>query len=220
MPANPSIPLYLFAKAPEPGRVKTRMQPYLDPETCAALAAQMLEDSARQVSRFWPGRRILCVTPHAGHPHFDRLSREADFEVTEQIDADLGDRMIAAIASGLSQSGSAMVMGCDVPHLDGAILEQAWTWMQGGHNVIGPALDGGFYLLGCHGLPVPAFKGVEWGSSSVLETVVRQAKQGGMAFSVLPELQDIDRPSNLRWLAQQDNRYRRFIPDRVIGAHG
>ena len=87
MPANPSIPLYLFAKAPEPGRVKTRMQPYLDPDMCAALAAQMLDDSARQVSLFWPGRRILCVTPNSSHPQFDRLRREADFEVTEQIDA-------------------------------------------------------------------------------------------------------------------------------------
>lgn len=201
------IPLYLFAKAPEPGKVKTRMRPQLDNDACAALATRMLVQSASKVVRHWPGPRILCVAPTLDHPRFHELEQEQSFRLLKQIDAGLGDRMLAALADGLEQFGQAVVMGCDVPHIDGAILQQAWRLMQLGDNVIGPAEDGGFYLLGVNASPARAFTGIEWGGDQVASAVLRQGLEEGIAFTHLPTLRDIDRYDDLLWLVDRDIEY-------------
>lgn len=204
------IPLYLFAKAPEAGKVKTRIESYIGPQACAELALAMLQQSARKVAAFWPGTLVLCVTPTADIPAFEQLAEELGCGIEVQIGDGLGDRMINALNHGIFRAGKAVVMGCDVPQISEEILYDAWQALQAGEHVIGPAADGGFYMLGTDGLPKSVFDGVEWGGNQVLQKVVAQAQAAGHGFYTLSQLRDIDRYEDLVWLAAQNPGYEKF----------
>lgn len=208
---QPSIPLYLFAKAPVPGNVKTRLQPQLGSEGCAALAVQMLTQSIKKIANHWPGKFVLCVTPDQENSHFISLSDRYGCEVIRQTGSNLGDRMLGALGHGVAESGAAAVMGCDVPQITGRVIADAWKYMQQGENVLGPAIDGGFYLLGLHALRQEIFEGIEWGEDTVMDQLLRQAEQLGVGFRRLAILRDIDRWEDLKWLAAHDSRYAKYV---------
>lgn len=211
MADNPLVPLYLFAKQPLDGKVKTRMQPQLPPHKCIALAQMMLQQSVQKVAEYWPGRLVLCVTPSVEAEIFDRLSSAYNCECVAQIDANLGDRMLHALQQGIASGGKAAVMGCDVPHIPPAVLAQAHRHLQRGANVIGAAEDGGFYMLGVNQFKPQIFDGVDWGAESVSAQVITQAGECDMQFELLDTLRDIDRWHDLLWLARHDARYAEFI---------
>ncbi|MGB5705529.1 MAG: TIGR04282 family arsenosugar biosynthesis glycosyltransferase [Arenicellales bacterium] len=206
-----SIPLYLFAKAPVPGNVKTRLQPQLGSEGCAALAVQMLHQSVKKIANYWPGKFLLCVTPNQENSHFMSISDHYRCEVIRQTGSNLGDRMLGALGHGIAESGTAVVMGCDIPQITGRVLTDAWETMQQGENIVGPTIDGGFYLLGLHVLRQEIFEGIEWGGDTVLDQLFRQAKQVGVSFRRLAMLRDIDRWEDLKWLAAHDSRYSKYV---------
>ena len=220
-----AMPLYLMAKAPVPGEVKTRMAPRLGPEQSAQLAHLMLAQTVATACRHWPGVVTLCVWPDPDHPAFTRLADKHGIKVTTQIDADLGARMMAALKQGIADAGGAAVMGCDVPHCPGEILARAHALLVGGENPLGPAADGGFYLLGLRPgadadadetdveeSPLDAlFSGVRWGGSAQLDEVRARATVAGLRFCELPTLRDIDRYPDLEWLAGIDDAYKRFV---------
>lgn len=213
MVSNTDIPLYLFAKEPIAGKVKTRMRPHLSEQQCAELAGMMLAHSCQQVATHWPGRMILCVSPSVDAPIFTELAGKYRCDCELQVDANLGGRMRHVLQQGISQSGSAVVMGCDVPYIAAEVLVEAHRRMQQGVNVIGPALDGGFYLLGSDRIEAGMFESVEWGTSSVHKSVVKQSTNIGVGFHQLAVLRDIDRWPDLVWLAGRDSRYAGFTND-------
>ena len=210
---RPLIPLYLFAKAPVPGRVKTRMCPPLGDRQCAELACLMLEQSVKTVTDYWPGNVILCVTPDASHEAFSDCEKRYQLAVTEQIQGDLGARMGHALQQGLKASSAAVVMGCDVPYIDGEILRDTYHLLENGDNIVGPAEDGGFYLLGMHEFQDALFEGIAWGSDTVLPSLLDNAARLGQSIIKVETLRDIDRWPDLVWLAGHDSAYRHFIND-------
>lgn len=205
------LPLYLFAKAPRAGAVKTRMQPQLDAGVAAQLAARMLEDTAQNACANWPGEVALCVWPGVDEPVFARLAARHGIAVTAQTGADLGARMLHALARGIAGAGAAAVMGCDVPHCPGAVLARAHALLARGENPIGGCADGGFYLLGLQRAEPRLFAGVAWSGRAVLQTVRARAADAGVQLTDLPPLRDIDRYADLQWLARADSAYRRFV---------
>ena len=214
MPDNMPIPLYLFAKAPIPGCVKTRMRPNLTDSQCAELAEMMLCQSVEQVVRYWPGEVILCVAPNADHPSFINHVSRLGIRIEVQINASLGDRMATVLEAGLESANAAVVMGCDVPYIAGNVLEQAHNILMAGNNAIGPAEDGGFYLLGARHFNREVFRNIGWGGNAVLHKVIQQGNDNQIAFSELPIMRDIDRFEDLQWLASIEPQYRRFITTR------
>ena len=106
-PANAAaIPLYLMAKAPVAGAVKTRMVPALSAKSAADVARLMLQRTAENASRNWRGKVVLCAAPDATHPIFRDLADEYSLAVTTQIKADLGARMLAALCDGVGGVGA------------------------------------------------------------------------------------------------------------------
>ena len=208
-------PLYLFAKVPEPGQVKTRMQPELSPGQCAALAEMMLEDSMAKVAATWSGRRVLAVLPKPNHPLMEDLAQRYGFSLQPQEGGDLGERMANALSAGMKTFGGALVLGCDVPHLPPSLLVTAYQSMVRGHNVIGPAEDGGFYLLGLcgrnHVLPSRMFLDVAWGGSEVFATVMGNALIQGVELAELELLSDVDNYADLAAVAEEMEGYRQFL---------
>ena len=206
--SNPQV--CLFAKAPVPGAVKTRMQPELGAHACAALASTMLRQLAAMLSQHWPGPRAILAAPDLSHPVFGDLAVEFGFSLSEQLGADLGQRMGNALEQGIRQHGAAMVIGADVPHLPVHVLQAAMTRLRQGEEVVGPSSDGGFYLLGLQCWDEKLFSGIRWGTGQVLGTLLENGESCGRDFSMLEEIRDIDHYRDLLWLAQRDERYRSF----------
>ena len=206
-----SIPLYLFAKAPVAGKVKTRMQPRLSAEACARLAETMLRHSVQTAVEAWPGEVILATTPTSSHPVFDALCLDCGITAVEQRGADLGQRMGNLLRQGIAGAGGAAVMGCDVPHVTGDTLRTCHAEMGRGRNVVGPAADGGFYLLGLVSLDPSLFSGIEWGGDGVMADLEKNARRLGQDFVTLDSLRDIDKWEDLKWLASRCDRYQEFL---------
>ncbi len=212
--------IYLFCKAPVAGRVKTRMQPGLSPQSCARLAGQMFSQTCVTLSRHWSGPRVIAADPDIGHPLFRRLGWELGFELEPQQGGDLGERMSHALSRGIARASAAAVVGADVPHISGRIVRQAEQLLQAGEEVVGPAADGGFYLLGLQTDGTSLFGGIRWGQGDVLSRLLEMARMQGRRFHRLPELRDIDRVRDLEWLAARDASYRQFLPAPTVGSHG
>ncbi len=212
--------IYLFSKAPVAGRVKTRMQPGLSPQSCAGLAGQMFSQTCITLSRHWAGPRVIAADPDIGHPLFRRLGRELGFELEPQRGGDLGERMSHALSRGIARASAAAVVGADVPHIPGRIVREAEQLLREGREVVGPATDGGFYLLGLQTAGTDLFDGIRWGQGDVLSRLLETARTQGRRLHRLPELRDIDHVGDLRWLAARDASYRRFLPAPTAGGHG
>ena len=211
MNADPNIPLYLFAKAPRPGQVKTRLQPQLTAEQSALLAQTMLQHSVHKVMEHWRGKLVLAVTPTMDYPQFRTLSKRYSLDLELQIHGSLGDRLYHVLAKGISKSGCCVVMGCDVPHIDGSVLRQVYHRLCNGENIIGPAMDGGFYLLGLNRIESEIFENVSWGKDSVYQSVCDNLADFNFDIGHCQTLRDIDTLDDLKWLAKRHHRYSQFV---------
>ncbi len=215
MNADQDMPLYLFAKAPLPGQVKTRMQPQLSEIQSAQLATMMIRQTVEKACQYWRGNVILTVSPSINHPLFHEIASNYSLQLETQIDGDLGRKMLHVLGKGIEQFGGAAVMGCDVPHITDEILLQSHSRLSEKQNVIGPSSDGGFYLLGLNRLETAVFKGifegVEWGGEQVIARVWENFHNRGIGLSRGRELRDIDHWDDLCWLGSQDQTYRVFV---------
>jgi uncharacterized protein len=197
------IPLGLFVKRPQPGRVKTRLQPRLDPHQCAALARVLAQLSAVRIRRGWPGPVRLCCWPDLEDPFLARLARRLSLDPVIQAPGDLGAKMSAELAAGIQVAGAAAVIGADTPQVPPAALARAAQALAEGHNLLGEASDGGFWFLGLTRLPEGLLSGFDWGTDSVTERLRARARERGLEFTGdLPRLRDLDTFADLRALAR------------------
>lgn len=209
--AKQPITLYLFSKAPQPGLVKTRMQPALSAQHSAELATMMLEETMIKVCKQWPEERVLAASPDIEHPTLQTLARRYQFRLEQQIAGDLGTKMRHVLETGILQSNAAVVMGSDVPHIPEYVVGDIYEQLRTGNNVVGPSLDGGFYMLGLTQCVEDIFEGIVWSTGSVFHRLQNNAKSKGIQLVEHPILRDIDNWDDLVWLANQDERYRKFL---------
>ena len=179
-----SAALVVMAKAPVPGRVKTRLCPPLDAEQAAALAEAALADTLQAVA-WTPAARRIVVLEGAPGPWLP-----AGFEVLPQHGARLGERLANAVRD---VGGPLLLLGMDTPQLTRAQLRTALDALGGNADaVLGPTEDGGYWTIGLAAPQPSAFDGVPMSSP---ETAARQRarlEELGLRVSELPVLRDID----------------------------
>ncbi len=208
--------LVVFARAPVAGQVKTRLfspaaaaapgaPAALTAEQAAAVHVAFVSDVCRTGARSGIGRRRLYVAGDAAHPQLVGIARDHGFEIRAQAGADLGARMAAAIGDELADGASAVVLvGTDSPTLPCAYLQRAAAWLgDGAEVVLGPAADGGYYLVGAR-RPLPQLfaAGISWGTPQVLPATLlrlRELAAAGARVALLPFFYDVDTPQDL-WL--------------------
>jgi len=196
----------VFARAPQPGRCKTRLIPALGAQRAAALAERMLAHAVRCAVEARRAAVELCVTPDAGHPAFARLAAAHGIRVSSQAGGDLGARMHHALCDALARHRRALLMGTDAPALDARVLRDADRALADHDAVFVPALDGGYALVGLR-QPVRAlFDGIAWSTPAVMDETRRRARRAGLRWRELAPLADVDEPADLRhlppaWLA-------------------
>ena len=186
--------LLVFARTPVPGQVKTRLLSHLSPEQACSLHAAMIEDTAELAAGF-PGRHLLLFSEE-----IPALALEG-METGRQSGGDLGARLTRAIEDGFASGARRIVvLGSDTPHLPPDRLAQALSALQRADLVLGPAEDGGYYLIALRRFSPAILRGVEWGSDQVLEQTRAAAAAAGFSVALLEPFFDLDEWKDLQRL--------------------
>jgi len=192
----------VFAKAPEPGQVKTRLVPALGEGPAAVLAARLARRTVAEVTRAGLASVTLCATPDTRHPFFELLQRHHGVALAKQGGGDLGARMHRALAVALCEHDAAILVGTDIPGLLAADLVRAAALLEDGADaVLGPAEDGGYWLIGLRRSDAFLFDDMSWGGAEVLAETRRRMDARSMRVACVAERWDVDRPDDLVRLA-------------------
>lgn len=186
-----------FARAPQVGGVKTRMQPRLSAREACELHCQLLAYTALQLQRLPASRRELWIAGDPGHPFLARVASHCGMALRRQRGADLGERMLHALRDGLSRYRRVVLVGSDCPGLDSDYLCDADRRLRDHDMVWGPAVDGGYVLVAATRADAACFRGIDWGSDAVMSQTRAIAGERGIAHALLPVRQDVDRPADL-----------------------
>jgi len=205
----------VFTRYPEPGRTKTRLIPALGAAGAAEVQRRMTEQMMRQVARLQQLQAVQVTVQFAGG---DRPSMQAwlgdRWDYCPQADGDLGDRLTAAMEQAFAAGAKRVLMvGIDCPTLDATLLLAAFESLNHQDVVIGPAEDGGYYLIGMHH-PLPAlFQGITWSTAVVRQQTEAIAQHLRQSVGLLPPQTDVDLPENLGvWDAVRQNLLSVIIP--------
>jgi uncharacterized protein len=166
--------IIVFAKAPQPGLVKTRLIPALGARRAAALARRMLETTLRNAVGAQVGPVELRVTPAISDPAWLGIPIPDGVEISAQGEGDLGARLARATQSGLELDATVMLIGCDCPELDSTALQQAVQTLRGVDAVMHPTADGGYALLGLRRFHPRLFSDIPWSTSTVAHRTIQQ----------------------------------------------
>jgi uncharacterized protein len=193
------VNLIVIAKAPAPGRSKTRLCPPCSPEQAAHLAEAALADTLRAVAATPAARRVVVLDGEPGA----WLPR--DCEVVAQRGGGLDERLANAFED---VGGPALLIGMDTPQVTPVLLRDAVRRLGEADAVLGPALDGGFWALGLTRPDRSLLVGVPM---SVADTGRRQhacLRAAGLSVTMLPALRDVDRMADARAVAAEAPRLR------------
>ncbi len=197
----PQARLLIFAKAPAPGQVKTRLAARLGPIGAAKLYQRLLRRTLRTASRASLCPVQLWCAPDTRHGFFRRCRRDYGIALHRQQGAGLGQRMHHALNVVLREAPYAVLIGGDCPSLGEAELQAALMALATGRDaVLGPAADGGYVLIGLRRPGKTLFRQIAWGSSAVLAATRRRLRRAGLDWVELPPGWDVDRPADLRRL--------------------
>jgi len=198
MAARPENHLVLFARYPAPGQAKTRLIPALGPEGAARLHRRLTEQAAgvaRAAGARDAARVTVCFT---GAPRRDfRSWLGPDLAYAAQPAGDLSVRTRQAFAAAFrNQARQVVAFGSDVPALSTDLLHQALAGLREHDVVLGPAADGGYYLIGMKRDRPELFAGIDWGTARACAQTRAAIDRQGLSVTELPTLSDVDLPED------------------------
>jgi rSAM/selenodomain-associated transferase 1 len=197
----PETALIVFARAPVPGRVKTRLVPVLGRERAASLHARLVEHALRTAVAAGFDDVILCCTPAPKGRFFKAMKKQFGIRLSSQGRGDLGQRMHRA----LNRHPGAVLIGSDCPALRPADLRAAARALRSGLDaVFSPAEDGGYALIGTRLSARALFAGVHWGGAKVMAQTRVRLRRLGWHWKELRSVWDVDRPVDLERLRRSN----------------
>ncbi len=210
MPSDRSL-VILFTRYPHPGKCKTRLIPELGKETAAQIHKQLVSHCIKTLEKF-----IICEQRATYHIYHHGASEELMQEwlgihrYTTQQGNDLGERMANALLDNLQTADKCLLIGSDCPDIDPALLQKALLKLQTNDLVLGPAYDGGYYLIGINCALTKAtireiFSNIPWGSERVLSKTILRLEKLMIRYHLLQKLHDIDIPDDLNYFYHHPN---------------
>lgn len=195
-----STRILIFAKAPVPGRVKTRLITALGAVGAAQLARRMLEHTLGQALDAGIGPVELCASPAMSDPDWAGYPLPHGVETSDQGEGDLGERMARASQRALARDERVLLIGTDCPGLSALHLREAAAALESHEAAIYRALDGGYSLLGLRAFHPSLFAAIPWSTSSVAELTLARLQALAWRIWVGDALADIDEPADLVYL--------------------
>lgn len=180
----------IFTKPPRPGGTKTRLIPALGAEQAARVAEALLAD-AIDAARGVPNATVVISSTEPFNPPEPALA------VWGQPKGDLGIRLETTLQCALARSSQALAIGADTPGLTPAKLQRALQLLQSRDAVLGPAKDGGYYLVGLRRCPDGLFEGIRWSTRATRSDTLRRFKLFGISHALAPRWFDLDTPEDL-----------------------
>lgn len=194
----PKDRLLIFAKAPEPGGVKTRLARVLGAVGAASLSRGLLIDTLERFAGASLAPIELWCWPNRAHPLFRALEQRFGVSRHTQVGTDLGERMGLAARSALARGASGvLLLGTDCPALEPSHLHAALGALATHDAVLGPVEDGGYALLGLKRDEPLLFEAIPWGGAGVAALTRLRLQRLGWSWWELPLLWDLDRPEDL-----------------------
>lgn len=209
--------LVVMAKAPRVGEVKTRLIGSLTAEETTQLYIAFLSDTFVLMEEVMEERDevslALCYMPEGEEEAFEEVEREGSMMFAQRGD-DLGERLRNCFADLFAMGfESVVVIGADSPTLPGELIYDAFDSLENENDVIiGPATDGGYYLIGMRRLHPQLFEAVPWGTSEVMAVTEARAGEAGVNLIVMPEWYDVDTPAELEKLREDLRQTRESAP--------
>ncbi len=181
----------VLTKTPTTGGVKTRLASEIGAGAATSIARAMLDDTLALARRGDWTARVVFAPPES---RAEMACLAGDLACEAQVEGDLGARITAALADGLSAGGITVLIGSDTPDLPLAVVGTAFDALAGAgaEVVLGPARDGGFYLIGAREANPLLFEGVAWSTDVVLWQVRANAERLGYRVTMLEEWEDVD----------------------------
>lgn len=192
--------LIVFAKEPQKGKVKTRLLGHLSEVGCLKLYKELLVNTLGRVRKVKCSRKVLAYDSGNKKPVY--LKKVASgFEFYKQEGADLGERMFDVFKTyTAAPSAGVVIIGSDSPCLPLAYINKAFAELSKKDLVLGPAYDGGYYLIGLKEPCRNLFKGVKWSRGSVFTQTLQRARRLSKSTAILRPWYDIDTPQDLKYL--------------------
>ena len=195
----------VFLKAPVIATVKTRLTKDLAPEAVLDLYRSFVADTLQTLAGSGY-RTTICYYP-SHHRTVVEKWLGPGYTYRPQHGRDLGERMAHALTNAFAQGvPRALLVGTDVPDLPAEVFDEAFEALHENGVVLGPALDGGYYLIGFRAAAfwAPAFRKIPWGTDQVLSETLTILRAAGCKVHLLPSWRDIDGWQDLEALARED----------------
>lgn len=207
MPSAGQVGVVVMARTPRAGRTKTRLRPVLADHEAAALSEAMLADRCAQVAALSAVVPAIAFArePPGSAGDLDPFPPPSGFRLVAQPEGDLGACLLAAAAAFLDEGLPVVLVDADSPTLPSVFLEQAVESLrEDGERaidlVLGPAEDGGYYLIGLRRPAPELFRDMPWSTAQVAAETLERARRIGLRVRVLPAWWDLDRPADLERL--------------------
>jgi len=204
MPIRQNPVVIVFAKAPQPGSVKTRLIPLLGAEGAATLHVRLVKHALETASKASRPVELHCA-PDTDDPFFRFCAGHFGVTLQPQVAGDLGARMFYAFETALATHACVLLVGSDCPALTARHLRQAERALRDGADaVLVPCEDGGYALIGLRRADARLFDSVAWGGENVMAETRTRLTALGWRWRELETLWDVDRPEDYeRLLASQ-----------------
>ncbi len=189
--------IVIFAKAPVPGKVKTRLVPALGEIGAARLAHEMLLATIAAAIAARLSTPELCVAPDHTDPEWQQFLPDSGIRLSDQGDGDLGERLMRAAKRVLLAGETVLLIGTDCPGLERDKLTAAAAELLNNDAVIHPTLDGGYALLGLRRFDASVFTDIAWSGPTVAADTISRVEALGWSLSIGETLRDIDVPADL-----------------------
>lgn len=184
--------LLVFVKSPVVREVKTRLAASIGHEKAMEVYQQLLKHTRATIKKvdvktqIWYGNHIPNDDIWSDYPRF------------EQPDGDLGAKMKYAFLTALRSHSKVVLIGSDCPELSTQHLEEAFHYLENHDVVLGPATDGGYYLIGMKQMHDSLFAEIAWSTANVLDQTVHKILRSGLSYALLAPLTDIDTAEDLQ----------------------
>ncbi len=180
--------LIIFVKNPVLGTVKTRLASSIGDEKALEVYNDLLQKCQEEALKVESKRHLFYSK---GIPENDSWSNE-NFEKRIQAEGDLGKKITSAFENVFEEKGKVIIIGSDCYDLDAATINEAFEKLDHSDVVIGPANDGGYYLLGTNDFRAELFQNITWSTEVVLAETIERANSKKLSVSLLKELIDLD----------------------------